>query len=51
MTWILFILWSCGPGCVQIQARPYQDFGECQRQQIVAGTLVAWCEKDWTVSQ
>lgn len=48
MTWILFILFYCGPGCVEVTARSYRSYEACNNAMIVASDTVTYCEK-WIV--
>lgn len=32
MDWILFILLSCGSGCIEVTARSYDTLQECEAQ-------------------
>ena len=45
MTWMLFILELCGPGCVEITAREYDTRQACRRAQIIGERTIAWCEE------
>jgi len=45
MIWVLFIMWYCGPGCVDIETRDYADYFECQRYEVTTPATVAFCEK------
>lgn len=44
--WILYIMISCGSGCVEVTARKYNSNMECLRNQIVAANVIAWCKKE-----
>lgn len=45
MTWILYILIYCGAGCVEVRARGYASYEECNRAMIVASDTITYCER------
>jgi len=45
MTWILFIIFSCGPGCIEVTARHYKTLEECRVYEMQVSSQIAMCER------